>query len=119
MQKAISWLRNSKLTQIFITAGILLVPVVLYCIPFEWVQNQHSICLYKNITGNECIGCGMTRAILSAMHFQFESAYFYNKLVVIVCPLLIYIWIKEVINKIFNINTPRLNQTVTKIFQSF
>jgi hypothetical protein len=79
----------------FITAGILLVPVILYLIPLDWIKDQHSICIYKNITGNECIGCGMTRAILSVIHFQFENAYYYNKLIIIVFPLLVYIWIKS------------------------
>jgi hypothetical protein len=36
----------------------------------------------------------MTRAILSAIHFQFTNAFHYNKLVIIVLPLLIYIWFK-------------------------
>jgi hypothetical protein len=101
MQKEIFWLRNNKLSHIFLTVGILLVPVVLYLIPLEWIQSQHSVCLYKNITGNECIGCGMTRAILSAIHFQFENAYYFNKLVIIVCPLLIYIWSKSLITRFF------------------
>ncbi|MBK7133568.1 MAG: DUF2752 domain-containing protein [Bacteroidales bacterium] len=74
-----------------------MVPVVLYFIPLDWIKDQHTICLYKNITGNECIGCGMTRAILSVIHFQFENAFYYNKLVVVVFPLLVYIWLKSLL----------------------
>jgi len=99
MQKEIFWLRNNNLSQLLLTAGVLIIPVILYLMPLEWIEDNHSICLYKNITGNECIGCGMTRAIFSAMHFRFENAYYYNKLVIIVFPLLIYIWTKTVIDR--------------------
>jgi hypothetical protein len=71
---------------------------VLYFIPLEWLKNQHSVCLFKNITGHECYGCGMTRAILSAIHFQFADAYLYNKLFLIVLPVLTYIWAKKIVN---------------------
>jgi hypothetical protein len=74
--------------------GLLIFPVFLYLIPVEWLNEQHSICLFKNIFGRECYGCGMTRAILSAIHFDFEAAFNFNKLVIIVLPLFIYVWIK-------------------------
>ncbi|MEI6050540.1 MAG: DUF2752 domain-containing protein [Bacteroidota bacterium] len=64
----------------------------------DWLKNQHSICLFKNLTGYECYGCGMTRAVLSAIHLQFENAFHYNKLFLIVLPLLIYIWGKTLMN---------------------
>lgn len=97
MQKEIFWLRDRSFSGMIITAGLLMVPVVLYFIPLDWLKDQHSICLYKNITGNECIGCGMTRAILSVIHFQFENAFYFNKLIIVVFPLLVYIWSKNVL----------------------
>jgi Protein of unknown function (DUF2752) len=96
MQREIFWLRNRSFSQRLITAGILLVPVVLFFIPLDWIKGQNS---YKNILGNECIGCGMTRAVLSVIHFQFENAYNYNKLVIVVFPLLVYIWSKSVLKR--------------------
>ncbi|TAL40628.1 MAG: DUF2752 domain-containing protein [Methylovulum sp.] len=100
MQKETYWLKDKKPYLIIKITGILLIPVVLYFMPLDWLINQHSICLFKNITGNECYGCGMTRALLSAIHFQFENAFHYNKLFLIVLPLLIYIWAKT-LKKIF------------------
>ena len=38
--------------------------------------------------------CGITRAVLSGLHFNFEDAINYNIMVVIVLPLLIDIWIR-------------------------
>jgi len=78
-------------------AGILILPVLLFFIPVDWLNKQHSICLFKNIFGVECWGCGMTRAVLSVVQCNFITAFHYNRLVVIVFPLLVYVWGKLVI----------------------
>jgi hypothetical protein len=85
-------------SQLFCSASSLVCLEFTDFIPLEWLKNQHSICLFKNITGHECYGCGMTRAYLSAMHFHFADAILYNKLFLIVLPLLIYIWAKKLVN---------------------
>ena len=77
-------------------SGLLLFPVLLFFIPVDWLDRQHSICLFKNLTGHECYGCGITRAIVSTIQFHFESAFHYNKLIIIVFPLLVFVWIKTV-----------------------
>jgi hypothetical protein len=97
MQKVTYLLKNKKLFWVVMFAGILLIPVALYIVPVDWLNSQHSICLFKNLTGKECYGCGMTRAIVSAVHFQFENAVNFNKLSLIVLPLLIYIWAKTLL----------------------
>jgi hypothetical protein len=73
---------------------ILFFPIFLYLIPLDWINKQHTICLIKNVFGIDCFGCGITRAVLSGIHFNFEKAINYNKMVVFVLPLLIYVWIK-------------------------
>jgi hypothetical protein len=98
MLKDIYWLKDRQLIRLIELCGLLLIPVVLYFTPLEWLKNQHSICLFKYITGHECYGCGMTRAVFSAIHFQFADAIHYNKLFLIVLPLLIYIWAKNLKN---------------------
>lgn len=35
-------------------------------------------CIFKAVTGLECLGCGMTRAVLSALEFDFKSAFSYH-----------------------------------------
>jgi hypothetical protein len=97
MQKVTYLLKNKKLFWVVMFAGILLIPVALYIVPVDWLNSQHSICLFKNLTGKECYGCGMTRAIVSAVHFQFENAFNFNKLSLIVLPLLVYIWAKTLL----------------------
>jgi hypothetical protein len=80
--------------------GLLVFPVILYFIPMDWFNGEYTVCLFKNIFGHDCYGCGMTRAVISAIQFDFNAACNYNKLVVIVLPMLIYIWIKTLIKMI-------------------
>jgi hypothetical protein len=46
----------------------------------------------------ECYGCGMTRAVMHFIHFNFTEAMTYNKLVILVLPLLILGWLKLVLS---------------------
>ena len=78
-------------------AGILILPVLLFFVPVDWLDRQHTVCLFKNIFGIECWGCGITRAVLSAIQLNFATAFHYNKLIVVVFPLLVYVWGKLVI----------------------
>jgi len=76
--------------------GLLLLPFFLFSVSIDELDGKQSICLFKNIFGFECYGCGITKAILSAIQFEFLRGYNYNKLIVIVMPLLIYVWGKEI-----------------------
>ena len=98
MQMGIYWSRNNKLSVYSGVALMLLIPVTLFLIPIDWISEQPSVCLFRNITGHDCYGCGMTRAILSAMHLRPADAFGYNKLIIVVFPLLVYIWAKTLIN---------------------
>ena len=106
MLREIYWLKDKKLIRFLKCAGVLIIPVVFYFVPLDWLNKQHSICLYKNITGHECYGCGMTRAILSAIHLQFRTAYEFNKLFIIVLPLLVYLWAKTLLTMWFENASP-------------
>lgn len=75
---------------------VFVLPIFLYFIPVDWLNKQHTICLFKNIFGIDCYGCGITRATLSALQFDFVNAYHYNKMIVVVFPLLIYVWFKQI-----------------------
>jgi hypothetical protein len=71
---------------------LLLLPAVLYMIPTHGIFHGESLCLVKSLFGVECWGCGMTRAVFSAMYLRFADAWEYNRLVVIVLPLLAAAW---------------------------
>ena len=77
-------------------AGLmLLLPLVFIVVPTSWFEGRRSICLIRNVFGVKCPGCGMTRAISCVFHGNFKKAFEYNKLVVVVFPLLCYVWVRS------------------------
>jgi hypothetical protein len=82
---------SNQLTKVM-GIGMIFIPVALYFVPLDWLNGQHSICLFKNIFGIECWGCGITRATISVIQLDFSRAFHYNRLIVVVFPLLLYVW---------------------------
>ena len=90
--------RHSK-TYYKIKLGIIaLLPLSIYLLPRDIIlSGKHSICLFKLLFHHECWGCGMTRAFVSIAYLDFEGAWQYNHLVVIVAPLMLYLWSKWIV----------------------
>lgn len=95
--------KKSKITKffLFIFANVMLI-TILYIVPLSFVgDGKFSICLYKNLTGKNCFNCGMTRAFLSLIHFRFDDAINYNKNVVLIFPLTMFVycnaWLKYIL----------------------
>lgn len=84
---------NSIIIKRLQVIGLAVQPMVLYAVPVKWLDANHSICLFKNLFGHECYGCGITRAVISVIQLNFVEAYQYNRLIIIVFPLLLYVWI--------------------------
>jgi hypothetical protein len=78
----------------------LFLPIFFLLIPTSWFEARRSFCLIRNLFGVPCPGCGMTRAISCVFHGHFRRAFDYNRLVVIVFPLLCYVWLKAVGKKL-------------------
>ena len=74
----------------------ILAPFVLLLLPADFFDKGESICLSKMLAGMECYACGMTRAVMHFIHFEFEEAWNFNKLSFIVVPLLFPLWLKAV-----------------------
>src|SRR5438105_11482574 len=72
----------------------MLLPLALICVPTSWLESRPSICLIRHVIGRPCPGCGMTRAISCVFHANFTRAWRYNKLVVLVFPLLCFSWFR-------------------------
>lgn len=89
---------KSKEQNIFrvVDIAVVLVPILFYFIPLEYLDHERSFCVFKNITGKECYGCGITKAIISVIQFKWTLAFRYNRLVIIVFPCLFILWIKIV-----------------------
>ena len=67
-------------------------------LPASFFDTGESLCISKLILHQECPGCGITRAVQHSIHFDFETAWHYNKLVILVFPLMIYFWAIQLFN---------------------
>ena len=72
--------------------------LLLAALPTQVIARSPSLCLFKNAFGVECLGCGMTRALSAWLHADAAAALAYNKLVVVVFPLLCTFLIKDLIS---------------------
>ena len=75
---------------------LICIPIILVVIPADFFDNGDSLCLSVVFLEKECYACGMTRAIQHFIHFDFSIGYTYNKLSVIVFPLLILSYFNEI-----------------------
>ncbi len=74
-----------------------LIWLTLLVLPVDFFDHHGpTLCLSRVLLDRECPGCGMTRASMHALHFDFAGAWHYNRLVVVVLPLLAYLWGKEI-----------------------
>lgn len=64
---------------------------MLAVLPPQWVQRGPNLCLVKIVTGLECYGCGMTRAVSLLLHGDAAGAMAFNRGSTVVLPLLILI----------------------------
>lgn len=61
---------------------------ILYCI-LMLVSDIRIPCIFYKITGVQCPGCGMSRAILALMHGKWKQAFYYNRLSITLLPVLL------------------------------
>lgn len=76
---------------------LLLLPVIAFFVAYILIKNGIAVCIWKNIFHIDCWGCGITRAFYALCHFDFKNAWHYNNKIFIIAPLLIYIWVNEII----------------------
>ena len=74
-------------------AGYILLPIFLLFAPSDLFDEGPPLCFSVLILGRECFGCGMTRAIMHLIHFEFQEAYYYNAMSFVVLPLLAWLWV--------------------------
>lgn len=87
LRKVVFYTRNSV---------IIIAPFILLLLPVDFFDKGESVCLSKSLAGIECYACGMTRATMYFIHFDFMKAWELNKLSFIVVPMLSPLWLKAV-----------------------
>ena len=94
---------------------IILLPVMFYIgVRFLVSYSTHSICIFKFFTGHECLGCGMTRAFNALFQMNFKAAYAFNPRIVIVAPLMLYIWIETLVKHLKHNNKNTLSEVTDR-----
>ncbi len=59
-------------TKLFVTLAVLIYTAVMTLFG--------GSCIFLELTGIECLGCGMTRALISAFRLDFAAAFSYHKM---------------------------------------
>jgi len=80
---------------------ILLISIILISFLYYKFYRIYHIgipCLFHEITGLYCPGCGITRALFALFELNLKKALKYNILVFIVGPFLLYYFIKKIYN---------------------
>ena len=57
-----------------------LFPIAWMIYPYVIVPSNVTVCLFKTLTDRDCPFCGLTRALASAMHGDFQAAMGYHPL---------------------------------------
>lgn len=79
-----------------IIAGLaiwLALPFYLIIMPADHFDNGSIICPSKKFLNLECPGCGITRAVQHAIHFQLSESWELNRGVIVILPALLLIYI--------------------------
>jgi hypothetical protein len=69
-----------------------LVPIVLLVLPANYFDKGNSLCLSVVLFHTECPACGLTRACMHLIHFEFWEAFQYNMMCFISFPGLAAVW---------------------------
>ncbi len=84
--------------------------LTLLILPADYFDTGSPMCVSVLLLGKECYGCGMTRAVQHLIHFDFESAYHFNKLSFVVFPLLVGMILWELWSRFFKDTPPESPQ---------
>ena len=88
-----SFLEKNKMKKGIFALLWISIPLTLLLLPIDFIDQGKSICPSKLFFNIECFGCGISRACMHFFHMDFIGAWKFNKLVIIIGPLLILFWI--------------------------
>ncbi len=77
-------------------AVTIVAPIVLLFLPITFFDKGESVCLSIQLANISCYACGLTKAVMHLIHFDFAGAWGFNKLSFIVVPMLFPMWIKSI-----------------------
>lgn len=74
---------------------LILTPLALWILPGDFFDSEDGLilCPSRALFNFECLGCGMTRAVMHFHHFQFDDAIYFNRGSFLVYPALVAVWV--------------------------
>jgi hypothetical protein len=103
--------KRDKIT--FIIRFMVYLAVILYSL-FGTIQDEWTICNFKNLTGLNCYTCGMTRAFMCFFRLDFVRAIKYNPLVIVFVPIFLFIALEDTMIFIYNLITNKTRYSFIK-----
>ncbi|NDC78287.1 MAG: DUF2752 domain-containing protein [Chitinophagia bacterium] len=92
MQAPPDTMMKKSLNQAWLFA-LMAFPVLLWILPATFFDfTGIELCPSMFFFDIECLGCGITRAVMHMHHFDWREAVYYNYAVVLVYPALVYVW---------------------------
>jgi hypothetical protein len=85
--------KQLSFTQKALLIVIMVAPLFLLILPSTYFDAGESLCISVRLFDIECFGCGITRAIMHLIHFEFSAAWTYNKLSFLVLPIFVMFWL--------------------------
>jgi Protein of unknown function (DUF2752) len=90
-------------------------PVLLAALPSNSFDNTGiTLCPSKLLLNLDCLGCGLTRAVMHLHHFEIGRALAFNRSVVLAYPVLVVVWFIWLRNAAKQLGL--LKNTGTKLF---
>lgn len=100
-------MKNINVLFILKIMSLIFIPVLLWILPANYFDTGQSISIFALLGVEEySYSTGMTRSIMHLMHFDLQTSWEYNRLGVVVLPLLFLLWLKWVL-KVFGIEALR------------
>ena len=103
---------KKRLKNLFFVMVVLFVVAVVYYFLYINFPKFVIKCLFKEITGFKCPGCGITRMLVNFINFNLLDGFKYNMFLAITLPYVIYVivyscyvYVKDKrANKFFNVS---------------
>jgi len=72
---------------------LIALPLTLWLLPSTFFDNTgFELCPVKALSGYDCPGCGMTRAVMHMHHLEWREALDFNYGIAFIYPGLVYFW---------------------------
>ena len=88
---------------------LLSIPLIVLNNNIFGITTGSTTCIFNNILGINCFGCGITHAVIEAVNGNFVQSINYNFNVIIVFPVLIFLWCKQLYRSFLELINNYLN----------